>query len=58
MTGPHSKRRRQEEEKGTMYTHYSGDETSMGKQDDNHGNNPMTQRGPMASSFGGANKVH
>lgn len=58
MTGPHSKKSLQEEGKETMHAHYSGDETSMGKQNENRSSNPVIQGGPTASAFGGASKEH
>ena len=41
-----------------MHAHYSGDETSMGKQNENHSSNPVIQWGPTASAFDGASKEH
>jgi len=45
MTGPHSKKSWQEEGKQTMHTHYSGEKTSMDKQNENHSSNPVIRWG-------------
>ena len=58
MTGPHSKKSRQEEGKETMRTHYRGDETSMDKQNESHSSNPVICWGLTAYSFDGASKEH
>lgn len=58
ITGPHSKKSWQEEGKQTMHTHYSGEETSMDKQNENHSSYPVIRWGPTASSFDGARKEH
>lgn len=58
MTGPHSEKSWQEEGKQTMHTYYSGEETSMDKQNENHSSNTVIPWGPTASSFDGASKEH